>query len=513
MLHVISDHQTHTLPTYPCATLAQHLFAAGCYRGHPLCAGIGTCGRCRVRYHSEPPMPDHKEGEILSPRRIEQGWRLGCRHYPQGDVTIEVPAALWQRSGSFSPCPEGLSHLAVDIGTTAVKWQGILSGERVPISGHFLNPQIGAGADVMARMAYAQVDTTFAAALHHSLMEVLAALLQGPSSSHIPSLVVTGNSVMMYTLLGLSLEGLATAPYRLEYQGNTIEKMTVGEVQTGLQAYIPPLLAPFVGADIACGLCHLLLHHSHEDLFPFILADFGTNGEFVLALAPDRYLVTSVAMGPALEGVGLTRGRMAGPGVCTGFTLGPQGLAPLSGQVKYGVSGTGYLSLVSMLKRVGALDVSGRFSSLSHPLARMLKGLFDEGPSGRVLVMDKRPVLTGRDVEEILKVKASCNHALEALLEQGEIKQGAIKRVFIAGSLGTHLRPLDLVELGCVPRPWEKKMVMVGNTALGGAWDFLTHKEAHKVMSRLAGYVKSVDLPGQQNFTADYVSRMQFAYS
>ena len=512
MLNVTTGHTTVSLPAHSRASLVQNLFAAGFYHGHPLCAGVGTCGRCRIRYLTDPPTPDSREQEILSPTQIDQAWRLGCRHYPRTDVSIEVPDAVGPRPLDRSVAPDGLALLAVDVGTTAVKWQGMASGGDAPVSGRLLNPQVGAGADVMARMAFAQIDPAFAHALHRSLVDVIHALTASSQDVSSLRLVVTGNSVMIHSFLGLPMQGLATSPYVLDYLGNTTEAIPASDSEAEVQAYIPPLFAPFVGADIACGLCHLILHHVDPDTFPFLLADFGTNGEFVLALAPDRYLVTSVAMGPALEGVGLTRGTMAGPRVCTGFTMGPDGVVPISGQVVNGVSGTGYLSLVSLLKRLGVLDVSGRFVRSSHPMARTLEGLFVNGPSGTVFTMNKRPVLTGRDVEEILKLKASCNYAIEALLDQGGVSQGELRRVFVAGSLGTHVRPLELVDLGFVPRVWEKKIVMVGNTALGGAWDLLTTSHARETIEGLSTHVRNVDLPGQQDFTARYVSRMRFEY-
>jgi len=129
-----------------------------------------------------------------------------------------------------------------------------------------------------------------------------------------------------------------------------------------------------------------------------------------------------------------------------------------------------------------------------------------------VLNLNHRDLLTGRDVEEILKLKASCNHALETLLDQGGLKPGAIKKVFLAGSLGVHLRPVDLTDLGFVPRIWEKKISLVGNTSLRGAWDLLTHKDAREMIQRLASRVRCVDLPGQLDFSGSYVSKMRFEY-
>jgi uncharacterized 2Fe-2S/4Fe-4S cluster protein (DUF4445 family) len=361
-------------------------------------------------------------------------------------------------------------------------------------------------------MAFALVDSDFPGVLHRCLVDAIWSLIRRTHPAQPPRLVVTGNSVMIHSLLDLPLEGLATSPYVLEYFGDEYHPLPTRDPGHPLQAYIPPLLAPFVGADISCGLCHLLMHYVSRDVFPFILADFGTNGEFVLALDPEHYLVTSVAMGPALEGVGLTRGKMAGPQVCTEFEIDPKGLRPVAGSVEKGVSGTGYLSLVSLLKRLGAVEISGGFTPPTHPFGRMLEKMFQEEARGTVLTWNHRPLLTGRDVEEILKLKASCNLALEILLEQGGLTRGAIRNVFLAGSLGVHLRPLDLVDLGFVPRIWEKKIRLIGNASLHGAWDLLTRKEAKEVIRGVGRHVRGVDLPGQRDFSGSYVPKMRFEY-
>jgi uncharacterized 2Fe-2S/4Fe-4S cluster protein (DUF4445 family) len=515
VLYVALKNTLEKIPLYPQATLAQNLYAAGFYHGHPLCAGVGSCGRCRVRFQSDPPQPDADEIKVFSSRQIQAGWRLACKHYPDPGAVIEISDAMRSPhlDESSSRPLNPLSILAVDIGTTAIKWRGLEKGASEPISGTLLNPQVGTGADVMSRMAFAQLGRDLKLVLHQSLIDPLYALIGSGDPAHPPRLVVTGNSVMVHFLLNLSLQGLATSPYHLDYFGDELAQIPARGVTRSLQAYIPPLLAPFVGADISCGLCHLLLHHVSKEMFPFILADFGTNGEFVLALDPERYLVTSVAMGPALEGVGLTRGKMAGPQVCTGFEMGPKGILPVSGRVENGVSGTGYLSLLSILKRLGALDVSGRFRpGAAHPPGRALTGMFQEGPLGTVLTLNDRHLLTGRDVEEVLKLKASCNHALTTLLDQGGLKQGAIQKVFLAGSLGVHLRSIDLTDLGFVPRLWEKKISLVGNTSLQGAWDLLTRSDARELAKRLPRRVRCVDLPGQRDFADSYVSKMRFEY-
>jgi uncharacterized 2Fe-2S/4Fe-4S cluster protein (DUF4445 family) len=516
MIFVTCGEQTFSHACHPEATLAQNLFAAGFFEGRPLCAGLGTCGRCRVLYLSSPPGVDDAEAKIFSPSQIRAGWRLACRHHPVPGTRIRIahePLTMPRFGRGFLDDHTPFARLAIDLGTTAVKWQGEESGSSLLVHGQFLNPQVGAGADVMARMAFAQLGRDMADRLHQCLAQHIAKLVGPLDPASPPALVVTGNSVMIYSLLGHSFQGLATAPYALTYAGGGLARLATSSSSPPLEMYIPPLLAPFVGADISCGLAHLLGHYPSRELFPFVLADFGTNGEFVLALDPDTYWVTSVAMGPALEGIGLTRGKMASSLVCTAFTLTRDGLWPGSGSIEHGISGTGYLSLVSLLRRVGLLDETGLFVRSHHPVGRRIQSLVShDSASGHALVMQGKTILTGRDVEEILKLKASCNVAIESLLGHGRIRAGAIKKVFVSGALGGNLRPLELVDLGFFPVSWEKKISLAGNTALKGAWDMVVDKEARARVQGLQGHVHCIDLPGQADFTRQYVAKMRFGY-
>ena len=54
-----------------------------------------------------------------------------------------------------------------------------------------------------------------------------------------------------------------------------------------------------------------MLHSSPAPRFPLLLADMGTNGEFVLLRAGLPPLLASVPLGPALEGIGLRCGGIA----------------------------------------------------------------------------------------------------------------------------------------------------------------------------------------------------------
>ena len=500
--------EIRSIPVYPELTLAQNLFAAGFYKGVPLCSGLGQCGRCRVCFLSLPPDPGPVERALFSPARLLEGWRLACRQYPGDAARIRIPDVRQPRPSMSSPL-EPFRTLAIDVGTTAVKWRGIRRRTSEEVRGHCLNPQVGSGSDVMARMGFALHGAPMQKYLKQVLVEWLHQLIGvGEDPRDIPEVVITGNAVMIYFLLEKSLHGLAAAPYTLEYTGD--ESVVIDESLAPV--YIPPLLSPFIGADISCGILHLTRRDHAALEYPFVLADFGTNGEFVLALSPEKYLVTSVAMGPALEGVGLSKGKMAGAGVCTGFLMTPGGIIPEAGSVAHGISGSGYLSLVALLGRLHVLNEDGGFQEGKTPLARKTGRQIREKSGTVSLWLEGCEVLTGGDVEEILKVKASCNYALEALLTHAGLHADQIARVFLAGSLGENVAHADLLDLGFFPLSCAGKILNVGNTSLAGAWDLLNDAGARTAVSQLRDRVTTIVLAEEDDFTGGFVRKMHFAY-
>ena len=241
---------------------------------------------------------------------------------------------------------------------------------------------------------------------------------------------------------------MCAAPYRLTEPGGRTAELP------GLPpAWIPPQPAPFVGGDISAGMAALLYGEPPE--FPFLLADMGTNGEFVLALDKERSFIASVPLGPSLEGIGLRYGGVADTGSVSGFRLGPFGLSPvvIGNTEPKRICGTGYLSLLDALLRTGFLDVTGRLASASvSPLAARLLGTVERGAAGWSLPLPGGMELAGADVEEILKVKAAFSLALESLLAASGLESRALARVCLGGALGEHMPETALERLGFLPQ-------------------------------------------------------------
>jgi len=497
-------------------SLSRALFRAGFFVGAPLCAGLGRCGRCRVRFVASAPSPLPAEVRRLTPDDLAAGWRLACLHPVLGGERLAVadsgPAPAYDRSGGLDrQTVSGPLGLAVDLGTTGLAWKilGLADG-RVAAEGRGVNPQLGAGGEVVSRLAFA-LEPGGGAYLRKLVCEVLAqkTALAGPD---LAALCVAGNSVMVSILCDKPLEGLAHAPYGLAWRAG--ESVYLGH---GLPpAYIPPLLGPFVGADITAGLTVLL---GRQPKYPFLLADLGTNAEMVLALGPDRFLAASAPLGPALEGVGLSQGALAGPGVAVSFELTPAGIEPVlfaqgrDAGPERGIAGPGYLALAARLVEQGVLDTAGRFAQTPAPTPlglRLGRQVVREGGEPRFETAGY--CLFASDVEELLKVKAACNLAISALLAAAGLTTAQLASVSLAGAFGARVAPEDLETLGFFPPGLAARTHVAGNLSLEGAALFLTDPGAREVAAALPGRTVIVPLVSEGDASESFIRRMVFAY-
>ena len=490
------------------------------------------------------PDPVPADLRIFNAEEITAGWRLACRHQPAPGMRVELPdevrpfaAPLTESSAEPARVPlEGEdAFLAVDLGTTSLEWllfTPLARGIRILWQGKTVNPQMGAGSDLVSRLSAAGKGQPLGA-LTREALRILAEKSVAVTRAHgLPgtlTLCLAANTAMTAITLDADTASLARAPYSLPYAGGRWEN------PPGLpRAWIPPQLSPFVGGDIAAGYAALALDPDRPAPdYPFLLADLGTNGEFLLALAPDKALAASVALGPALEGIGLKHGTEARPGAITDFSLGPKGLEarrlPASGPAAEapapnafpssatGITGTGYLALLRLLLASGAMDSQGHFTPDNcGPLKRFFTpekaGSTGFPGDGDWLPLPLGLRLTARDVEEILKVKAAFSLGLRRLLDKAGLAFRDLVRVRIAGALGNHVNKRALENLGFFPPGAESRLEAVGNTSLAGAVLLLRKPDVRPALLQWAATVTTLDLAADPGFTQNFAAHMRFAW-
>ncbi len=516
--------QTIEIQAIPGQKLSEALWLSGLVAPRSLCAGLARCGRCRVRYQEQAPAPLTCEEELLGAEAVSQGWRLACRRQvpdiPEGGALfLELSAA---EDALPEACPasggqdgrrgqDGLA-LAVDLGTTTLCWQALAPDGTPVAAGKTLNPQGGAGADVMSRLAFA-ASPEGRRRLSRLVCQSLQAIIRSLPGS-VAEIVLAGNTAMTDIFLERDLAGLSSAPYRLSHRG------AAGFAVEGLPpVWIPPLAGPFLGGDATCGLLAL---EEQGVPRPFVLADLGTNGEFALVGRDGAIAMASVPLGPALEGVGPECGRLAGPDAATRFTLTPFGLACGTADGKSsaggtaplaGISATGYLSLLALLLRTGFLSPEGQFARTREglsPLAARLLASVLEGPGTPRLRLPGGLWLSLGDVEELLKVKAAFAVALDMLLEDAGLDASSLAGIHLAGALGQHADAQDLEDLGFVPRGAAGLVRACGNASLAGACLLARRPELRRALARRLEGVRILRPEADPGFRERYIGAMRF---
>jgi len=216
-------------------------------------------------------------------------------------------------------------------------------------------------------------------------------------------------------------------------------------------------------------------------------------------------------MVPSIEGVGLCCGAAAGEGILSRAELGPRGLVWPGGALS-GISGTGYVSLLALLRRVGVLDTEGHFQAGAMPLARKIYQRVREHPLGRVFGLDGDVFVAERDIEEFLKAKAGVNVGLKTLLGKAGLAAGDVRAVYLAGALGEHVQADDLVALGFFPEIWRDRVHVCGNTALSGTVLALMEKNVRVWLEDLPRHVQVEPLAGGEDFGPAFMRAMRFGW-
>jgi len=455
------------------------------------CGGRGTCGKCAALM----------EGELSAPTQAESrmGTRLICQAAVQGDAVITIPQHQFMdqievgQTAAVTPS-EPLSEgygAAVDIGTTTLVFRlyELRTGRCLGVSS-MANPQMAVAADVIGRIGASMSGRL--KLLHEMIAAAIRTLTaQAEAQADIPpesvkTLVITGNTTMLYLLTGRDPTALSHAPFEADCLfDESIE-------WEGAKAYLPPCLHAFVGADIACAVLASGMCEREETA---LLCDIGTNGE--IALWKDGVLyVSSTAAGPAFEGAGISCGCGSIPGAIDRVTVqdGMLKSRTIRGERAVGLCGSGLVDAVAAMLEVGWLDETGAMDE-------------DE--------IDLRDgvVLKQADIRAVQLAKSAIAAGIECLMKAAGVTHDQITRLYLAGGFGSHLNLQSAVRIGLLPQALEGRTQVIGNAALDGAVQTLMRGESLQRLRTIAARAVHVDLAGNALFNELYVDNMFFPES
>lgn len=597
-------------------TLLEALREAGAAEASGLvapCGGAGRCGKCRVLV----------EG---------RGWVLACQTPAEPGMTLRLPAPgaaavlregtlrvwealppmLWPElagsaesaadsaNGADTPggasgtddlngtdAPRGVPGVsgaaglgaAVDLGTTTVvvHLHDLATGRRLGSLGE-ANAQTPFGADLIRRIAACEGDglAALSGAVRRQLARMTAQLLSeakaGPGT--LRAVCVAGNTVMLHILAGLSPASLGLAPYAPVSLFGALrpDGCGVGPWQ-GAKVWLCPCAAGYFGGDLTAGMLACGLTGEENDGWRLLL-DIGTNGEMALAGPDGSLLCCATAAGPAFEGAEIRMGMAGAPGAICGMAWGPEGPRPrvLGGGTPRGICGSGLIETLAELRRVGAVDASGRLLTAAEAeaagLEEMADWLEDAVPEGAALPLPgggeadsaddakagsapgaaagagragaHAPVLTasaapaegpivwldgGRtvyltqgDIRRLQLAKAAIAAGVRTLLRRAGIRAEELARVELAGGFGSSLSPGAACAIGLLPPalalpgagPDPARVRAVGNAAGEGAALALLRADARETLCALAARCQYIELAADPEFQQAYLEEMHF---
>ena len=458
------------------------------YRTHNrLCGGHGTCRKCQITVSGHVSPPNEREKSA--------GTRLACQIVLLGDCEITLPDPMVfmnieTRSAATHPPlhPMGERYgIAIDVGTTTLAAQlfhmktgACLCTLCAP------NPQHRIAADVIGRIEAAMGGALFE--LQGQITGALEALMDGLcnnaaiSRKHVDALVVTGNTVMLHFLTGADPTPLSRWPFvAITLFGGFFPLL-------GMQAYLPPCISAFVGADITCAL--LSVDQTTPEK-PWLLADIGTNGELAL-WANDQLYTCATAAGPALEGGNIRMGCSAVKGAIDKVWLedGHLRCHVLGGGKATGICGSGLVDAIAALLKLGVITSSGAMVE-PFPLADGVS-LFPE------------------DVRQVQLAKAAICAGIETLMDLAAIRAEDLSAFYIAGGFGTEMSLESAAAIGLVPHALMPLAKSLGNAALAGASRIMMDTSCMERAKAICAQSAPVVLGGNPGFNDRYVNCMPF---
>lgn len=519
---------------------APSLAAALGQAGHPLntrCGGRGWCGGCEIEIMSGRLAPRQPGGGGMAQRGAVRACRLSSAQPARARVRIparsllSAPPAVAESfvidlpvrdDPLFKPSPGKDTVCAIDLGTTTVAVLLADLSPGCPALGTKggLNAQVSFGDNVLTRIAAASERGALEAMREAAVAGSIAPLIGqacaacGRDVSRIAGAVVAGNTTMLHILAGEDPASLGAAPFTPKFLG----ARRLGAEETGLARALPgfdaelallPGFSAYVGADLAAGVLSTGMIFDEQ---PSLLVDLGTNGEIVLQ-KDGEFLAAATAAGPAFEGSGLSNGQRAQPGAVAAVRIGldpffleasTAGGLPLGSAA--GVCGSGYVDFLAEGRRSGLLDRRGRFVPEAwEALPLRARGEID---GIRAFRLAPGAAVTEADISLLLQAKAAIGAGIETLLERAGLAAEQIGRICLAGGFGLRLNTENAVAAGLLPGVETRRIRVVGNAALGGAWLALRDRGVWREIEMIRGRCQAVELNSDPDFEDRYIEHL-----
>lgn len=327
--------------------------------------------------------------------------------------------------------------------------------------------------------------------------------------AQVRELSLAGNTIMQHIFLEMDPASIAVAPYRPMTLFDSVLPVRVPELP-GMDVYLAPCVAGYVGGDITTGL---LASGLWEKKGPSLFLDVGTNGEMALG-GKGGFLCCSVASGPAFEGAEICCGMLSGPGAIrhVSWDRGGLRLDVVGRGEPCGLCGSGLIDLLAVLLETGVVDETGRLLPPEEAPEEMAPYLGeDENENGIFYVTaDRRVYFTAQDVRKLQLAKAAVAAGIEVLLETAQLSASEVETLYIAGGFGGGIDPESAAAIGMIPQELQHRIVSLGNSALAGVGQTVLRPELRNKLLEIQKSCQYLELSGNSAFTDAFVEQMLF---
>lgn len=402
--------------------------------------------------------------------------------------------------------------IAIDIGTTTlVIYLVDLNSQKVLSTKACYNPQAGFGEDVISRIIYAQEEKGLED-LHNVLINQINTMIseliieEHITLDDITSIICAGNTTMTHLLLKIDPTYIRKDPYVPAL--NSMPVIRASEIGININPkgllWCLPCIGSYVGGDIASGVLASGMYNSKELC---LLIDMGTNGEIVLG-NKDWLIACSTSAGPCFEGSGIKSGIRAMKGAIQNIKIQNNKfkIETIGNVLPKGICGSGIIDIVSELFVNKLIDRSGKIKQNKYFKVRQNQ----DGIKELILVeavcsaINKDIVIDETDIKNIMHSKGAIYTGIEVLLKETGFKKSDLKRIFIAGGLGTALNIRSAVNIGLLPDCPEKDFIFLGNTSISGAKTCLLSIEAMQQIEIITNKMTYLDLSTNAGFMNNY---------
>ncbi|MFW6139772.1 MAG: ASKHA domain-containing protein [Acidobacteriota bacterium] len=414
--------------------------------------------------------------------------------------------------------------VAVDVGTTTVVGGlvDLIKGELIDKVSLY-NQQITVAEDVISRLSSIKSQKGLDLLRSLVIQNTINPIIKHFCSVHdipkedISRTAVSGNTIMMHLLLGLSPKSIGEVPFQpVDRSPGPFSAREVGlDISPEGIVDIIPSVSGYVGGDVTSDI-YVSKLNEEKDLA--VLIDVGTNGEIVTC-DHGQMKACSTAAGPAFEGYGLYHGCRAAQGAVERVAFDEENnikIKVIGGGKASGICGTGIIDFLAEGLRIGLINQMGRFNEERLKELRLNWKVKQNGREIKACLvaeneystLNEPVVVTESDISKILQAKAAVYASLKVLLEIQGKSWRDINRLVIAGGFGRHIHFNNAVSIGLLPPIPEGRAEMIGNGSLGGAFLALIEAGVIRKMDEILSKVEVIELNMQKSFQQHFIDAL-----